>query len=170
MRSLRPPPKVTPPRPPAHLFEPSVEDQYVPDRLSNGYGQDEPPRMAAPQRPEPANARPFDADVEQEMRILENNIRKMMAEGGGLGGIGAAPRQAMPKMMSYSPAKEMPYPDQRAARYDLPEYASAAMDRRVEEDGYGRGYPQALPHGYGAPPQVRNATHDAFAELIGIIL
>ena len=64
MRPLRPPPKVTPPRPPAHLFE---RDEVVPVKLDKKLENVSP-------------AFDFEDDVKRQMQELENEL-KMLSQG-----------------------------------------------------------------------------------------
>lgn len=66
MRPLRPPPRVTPPKPPAHLFEPR-EDIGLPVRLDTQL------KAAKPQFD-------FEDDVKFQMQQLENEMKLMLAK------------------------------------------------------------------------------------------
>jgi hypothetical protein len=101
MRSLRPPPKVVPPRPPAYLF-----DQPSADPSSNAnFKSDNKVKFNESSKPVDISASPavmqplpskfsnysvpkpqvnFDVDVESEMRALEASLRKMMDNEQGL--------------------------------------------------------------------------------------
>jgi len=72
MRSLRPPPKVTPPKPPAHLFEPRDDVAPIPMRLEKKMDE-----------PKPYN---FEDDVKFQMQQLENEMKMMLAKDKGDGG------------------------------------------------------------------------------------
>jgi len=73
MRSVRPPPRVVPPK---HLFEPAYEDSYAPP-----YSQQQPPPLEQYARPQTFNNESdFDRDVKEQMKILENNIRGMIED------------------------------------------------------------------------------------------
>lgn len=69
MRSLRPPPKVTPPKPPAHLFEP--RDDIVPIRLEKKMDDVKPYN--------------FEDDVKFQMQQLENEMKLMLVKDRGSG-------------------------------------------------------------------------------------
>ena len=79
MRSLRPPPKVTPPKPPAHLFEP--RDDVVPVRLDT--------RVTQQQRPPATMA--YEDDVKFQMQQLEEEMKQLLAKESG--GISPVPAQ-----------------------------------------------------------------------------
>jgi hypothetical protein len=65
MRSLRPPPKVTPPKPPAHLFEPREPVAPVPFRLEK-----------QPEKP----AATYEDDVKFQMQQLEEDMRMLLEQ------------------------------------------------------------------------------------------
>jgi hypothetical protein len=65
MRSLRPPPKVTPPKPPAHLFEPRESVAPVPFRLEK-----------QPEKP----AVTYEDDVKFQMQQLEEEMRMLLEQ------------------------------------------------------------------------------------------
>lgn len=71
MRSLRPPPKVTPPKPPAHLFEPREDVAPIPLRLEKKLDE-----------PKPYN---FEDDVKFQMQQLENEMKLMLSKDKGDG-------------------------------------------------------------------------------------
>lgn len=83
MRSLRPPPKVTPPKPPAHLFEP--REEVPPVKMNN------------------SSTKPYDFedDVKFQMQQLENEM-KMMLAGKDKGGIDPPSYSAPSDRHSYS--------------------------------------------------------------------
>lgn len=72
MRSLRPPPKVTPPKPPARLFEP--RDDIAPVRLEE--------KMETASSAKPYD---FEDDVKFQMQQLENEMKLMLAKDRGVG-------------------------------------------------------------------------------------
>jgi hypothetical protein len=84
-RHLKPPPKVIPPKPPAHLFEPNydvINERYQPreepERFRREIEGDQPVRSHRDEIPLDNND--FEKDVAEQMRELESSIFKIMKE------------------------------------------------------------------------------------------
>jgi hypothetical protein len=87
MRSLRPPPRVTPPKPPAHLFEP--REEIAPVRLEKQLEK---------------SAYSYEDDVKFQMQQLEEEMRQLLAQENGTGAPVMPERNARPAEPLMRPA------------------------------------------------------------------
>jgi hypothetical protein len=86
-RHLKPPPKVIPPKPPAHLFDPNydvINERYQPreepERFRRADEREREPPASSQREEVPMDNSDFERDVAEQMRELESNILKIMTE------------------------------------------------------------------------------------------
>jgi hypothetical protein len=130
MRSIRPPPKVTPPKPPSHLFEP--REEIVPMRLEK--------KLAPAASPAPID---FEDDVRRQMAELENELKSLANQDVSSDALAYKPRNPETDFSRDRNMMQPTVPDQGSAVPSGGEdFASSLNQRRVNpNDWKAKGFP-----------------------------